>query len=1030
MPRSPTPRFLAALVLAGVLALPIATPAAAQPPEEVVEGPPAAEGSRPGSEAAPAPPVEERVETLLPEGGDGDGAAGGAVPDRRRSPRVAAVEVRSDAPLTREARAELDALLTFAPGDLLTEERVSRALRNLRASGIASRVDLLVRPAGTEEERAAGEVVAVVVLRANLLVEEVRVEGDLGAVDRHDLDDALFQEVGEPLIEGRVVRGVYALQEHFEGEGYFEARVRVVPEIDEVGRRATVIYRIEAGPRAQVLALGFDGDVGPFAPDRLEEPLRLKVGSPFRRAAAERDAERLEGWLIDRGHRAAQVDLPRVDYDAQRQGVVVVYPLEVGPEVHIRVEGAEAKKLRKQGLLPFDEGYDEALLLLAETRIRDRYQAQGHYRVEVDAREQPEDGVLNVVVEIEPGPVYRLTEVRFEGNREYSDDRLRELVATQPSGLLSNLPVVGGDAGLVSSTLSADLDNLRAFYALEGYVDAKVGPADVEVLEEPREIRVTIPIEAGLQQRVTGLSIDGVEALDRDQLREAVPLRQGGPFHPRILDLSLNEIRSRYEAEGYSAVNVSANTTWNPDHTRVDVAIRVLEGPQTVVDRLIVRGNRRTHTEVIRRAVDLERGEPVSRGRLLEAERQLYRLGIFSRASLELTPAPLGAESRDVVVRVEEGRVRSLRYGVGVEYDSDLDEVSYGGSVGVSHANLFGRGISASADARVLSREEQYRLFVEQPTLGDLAIPVNYSLFRNEERRSSFRVLRRGGRVEARRQLTPRTRFGLAYDYRIVDNAPLDFVPPGADDDLQRTDQTLRVSSLIPSLFMDYRDDPVNPREGWSSLVQLQWAFPVLSAEADYLKLFLQHSQYLPLGFATLAVSARVGGIEPLAPLPADIRDPFIPPGLGLPSEDIFLAERFFAGGDASHRAYGRDELGIPFATCLGSGGEEVAEDCAATLFPDATGDLKAAGGNGLALLNVDLRFPLFGPVEGVVFYDAGNLWADWRQIDLGDFRSGAGVEVRYTSPVGPLRVGIGVPLDPYDGADDYNLYLSLGTPF
>ena len=107
-----------------------------------------------------------------------------------------------------------------------------------------------------------------------------------------------------------------------------------------------------------------------------------------------------------------------------------------------------------------------------------------------------------------------------------------------------------------------------------------------------------------------------------------------------------------------------------------------------------------------------------------------------------------------------------------------------------------------------------------------------------------------------------------------------------------------------------------------------------------------------------------------------------------------------------------------------------MAADCSATLFPDAGGTLRPAGGNGLAIVNVDLRFPLFGAVEGVLFFDTGNVWADWRGIDLADFRSGSGIEVRYVTPVGPLRLGVGFPLDPIPGADDYVVFVNLGSPF
>jgi outer membrane protein insertion porin family len=1001
-------------------------PLVAEPPSDPQE--PRIGPDAPGApETTPELPadVEEEVEVLLPEAGPAPPAGGPEEP----APVVAAIEIRSDTPLTEPETAELRDLLAFGPGERLTGAVAARALRNLQVTGIASRIDLLTRPAAGALA-AAGDVVAVVVLRANLLVDEVRIEGDTGELDRDLLYGAFVQRAGEPLIESRVVRGVYELQEILRREGFFEATVRVRPEIDEQRRRARVIYRIEAGPRAEVVELGFDGELGPFTPQELREPMRTEVGGAFRRQVAERDAERLETWLLEKGYRTARVDLPEVEYLPERDVVTVRYPLAVGPEVRVRVEGAPIKKLAKRDLIPFlgDESYDEALLLLAEKRVRTWYQEQGHYRVEVDAREEMVDGVLHVVVEIEPGPEYTLEELSFTGNDEVSDDTLRELVATQQAGLLTSLPLIGGGR-LVDDVLAADVDNVRNYYLLNGYVDAEVGPP--EIVESGDELRVTVPIEEGPQQQVDALSLSGVVAFDAGELRGELALEEGGPFHPRLLELSLNAIRARYRRDGYDSVQVSATTDWGPEHLRVDVSIRVLEGPQTVVDQIIVRGNERTETEVIRRALGLDPGEPVSRIRLLEAERSLYQLGIFSRAELELTPAPLGATTRDVVVRVEEGRVRSVRYGVSVEYNDDVSDFSYGGSVGFSHSNLFGKAIRLSADARVLSREEQYRLFVEQPTVGDLAVPVSYTLFSTEEQRASFRIMRRGVRIEARRELGDGVRLGLAYDYRIVENEPLDFTPadPADEDDLERVDQELRVAGLIPTFLIDHRNDPLYPSDGWTSLVQLQYAFPLLAAEADFLKLFLQHSQYVDLGFFVLALSGRVGGIEPLSPLPEDIEDPFIPPGAGLPSQDIFLAERFFAGGGSSHRGYGPDELGIPFSTCLGAGGEVVA-DCAASLFPDADGTLRAAGGNGLAILNADLRFPLFGPVEGVVFYDYGNVWADWRLIDFGDFRSGAGFELRYVSPVGPLRVGIGFPLDPIEGADDYVLFINLGSPF
>jgi outer membrane translocation and assembly module TamA len=51
--------------------------------------------------------------------------------------------------------------------------------------------------------------------------------------------------------------------------------------------------------------------------------------------------------------------------------------------------------------------------------------------------------------------------------------------------------------------------------------------------------------------------------------------------------------------------------------------------------------------------------------------------------------------------------------------------------------------------------------------------------------------------------------------------------------------------------------------------------------------------------------------------------------------------------------------------------------------------------------------------------------------VDLSGLKSGVGVEVRYISPIGPVRAGVGYQLDPEPGTDDrYHLYLAVGNPF
>src|SRR4029077_9202886 len=159
-----------------------------------------------------------------------------------------------------------------------------------------------------------------------------------------------------------------------------------------------------------------------------------------------------------------------------------------------------------------------------------------------------------------------------------------------------------------------------------------------------------------------------------------------------------------------------------------------------------------------------------------------------------------------------------------------------------------------------------------------------------------------------------------------------------------------------------------------------------------------------------LAGSLRLGAVEPFRTLPTS--DPNV---LGLPSSNVFVDERFFAGGSTTHRAYSLDLLGIPGKTLF--------------TVPNQR-DYSAGRGDGLLLVNLDYRFPLVGTFGGTLFFDAGNVWADWRDIRGKDLKTGVGIGARYVSPIGPLRFDIGWKLSREKRESPYYVSFSFGNPF
>ncbi|HXT20761.1 MAG TPA: POTRA domain-containing protein, partial [Thermoanaerobaculia bacterium] len=567
-------------------------------------------------------------------------------------PVVTAVELLSDAPIDDvDAALELITLQVGAPYD---EREVRRTLRNLEASGLAAEAEIWTRPgdAGTG-------VVVMAAIWTNVLVESVEITGEDRALSNETLRRELQVKEGEPLIEDRVVRSVFRLLDRYRAEGYFDATARTRVSLDAARKRARVGFAVAAGPRANIGQVAIDGALGPFAPARLVAALRARPGESYRQSTVRDDAERLRRWLHEQGYRQAEVELLSERYDPGDHLVDLAYRVETHGKLTVHVEGAELATLRRKDLLPFlgDQGYDEAVVLQAVARITRWYQERGHYRVQVEHREERQGEDIDLTLVVKPGPEYTLREVRFTGNEGVPASQLQTLMTTGEKRLL-----VAGSGKLVDEVLEADLDNVRSYYALSGWTQAKVGPPEVTEAGEGG-LALTIPIVEGPRTRVVDLTIDGVKSLDVEALRKALPLQSGGPFHPRLLDETLDLVRGRYEGEGYPYAQVSATTDWNEDHTLVDVTLRVMEGPQQLAANLIVRGNRHTDVGVVRMLAGVVRGEVDAELGQLGLERGMVREAMADLAQRFLRV--VHEAERDVGVDLVE-HARQLRRRVGL----------------------------------------------------------------------------------------------------------------------------------------------------------------------------------------------------------------------------------------------------------------------------------------------------------------------------------------------------------------------------
>ncbi len=678
---------------------------------------------------------------------------------------VRKIELRSDVATLDLER--LQPLLLVEVGRPLRQEDLARSLRNLQASGWVSEVEVFVdsTPEGVE---------VIFVTWGRIQVEEIAFTGELKLKEK-ELRAVLVQGEAEPLVTSRIVRGVYDLENYYQQRGYLEASVRSRPRIDFENKTASVTYDVDPGPRFTLQTIAFEGPISPFTASQLQDRLQMTPGKPFRERQARADMERLELWLFGQNHRRANVGPFKSSIDWDTAEVALSYQIDVGPRFHFEIHGADERRLRKKGLLPFlgTQRYDEAILLQSIDKIRDYFQRQGFYDVQVDWSESRTDELIHLIMTIDPGALYELTNISFVGNEAVPSYQLMSLISTESKRLFAS-----ASGRLSAVTLEDDIENILSYYRIQGYWDAEVGPP--EVTQSEGQLTVVIPVDEGLERRLVDLNLDGLRAVDESDLRRRLPLRQGGPFHPVLLDETLSAIRAFYRARGFESIQLSSSIDWNKEETLADVTVRILEGPRSVVDRVVVRGNRRTRSKSIRDALNLRTGEYISTGRLLAAQNNLYKLGAFSSVTVKRAPGTPFKGERDIVVEVEEGSRHTFTYGFGLD-----TEDGFTGLFGYTRSNMLGRGVSGRVDLRA-GRDSLARLLLYQPFLGRRRITTTGSLFYIEETRESFESLRRGGQLEAQR-VGNNSRTGILFDYRLVDQLDLVTGQGPADPDETRS---------------------------------------------------------------------------------------------------------------------------------------------------------------------------------------------------------------------------------------------------
>jgi outer membrane protein insertion porin family len=345
-------------------------------------------------------------------------------------------------------------------------------------------------------------------------------------------------------------------------------------------------------------------------------------------------------------------------------------------------------------------------------RIVEVYRRSGRYDIRVNPViiDLPNSRV-DLVFEVSEGARTNIRTIEFVGNRVYSAFRLKEVVRTAESGLLSFLQ---SNNIYDPDRIEADRELLRRFYLKHGYIDVRILAPTVEFDPGARGFVIKFIIEEGEQFRVGTVDVrSNVRALDPGLVRSRLRVSPGEIFNTEAVEKTVEDMTIEAARQGFAFVAVRPRADRDSQSRTVNLSFTIEDGARVYIEAINVRGNIRTRDHVIRREFDVAEGDPYNRALIARAERRLKNLSYFKDVKISTEP---GSAPDRIVLNVNVEEQSTGEFSVAGGYSTSD---GFMGEVSIGERNLLGLGLYAKAAVQYGQNAHGYQLsFVEPYLLG------------------------------------------------------------------------------------------------------------------------------------------------------------------------------------------------------------------------------------------------------------------------------------------------------------------------
>lgn len=689
----------------------------------------------------------------------------------------------------------------------------------------------------------------------------------------------------------------------------------------------------------------------------------------------------------------------KAETSASGKGIKLTYRVTEKPVVReILFDGNKVlstEKLKEALEMKANVIFSQKELMRNIAKLKKLYADEGYSQVEIEADKvniSPYE--LKLTLKIKEGDKILIRTIRFEGNKAFDDSKLKGIMETKQDWWLAWLT---GAGVYKDDVLKNDMLLLTEHYMNNGYINFKVAEPKIELTPDKKALVVLVILTEGDKFTTGQIDFKGDLLEGKTELARNLKMKTGDVFSRGALRQEIFSLTDIYADKGYAFANVNPLTSMNIEKKVIDVTFDFEKGEKVYIDRINIAGNPKTRDKVIRRQMRVSEGELYSGTGIKKSKQNLMNLGFFEEATIA-TSKGKSENKLNLDVNVKEKSTGTFSIGGGY---SSLD--GFVGQGSVQQANLLGLGLKSNASVSLGGDSKTYNIGVTDPYFLDSKWSLGGDLYKSERTYDDYRQRTNGGDIKSGYALSDTLSLFMIYKFTQTDIGEESFALTQAKklypDTVTTNDST--TSSISASISRNTTDYRLDPSTGMTNSLSVEFAG--LGGTNKYLRYIAQTAQFFPVGFGTVfMVRGTFGQIFDMG-------------------EDIPIDENFYLGGISTIRGYDSRTVSpyvlTPENDLVGG---------------DVTGTNRVyIGGDTEVVLNAEYTFPLIkeAGVKGVLFFDAGSAQRGISDT-FSEIQYSYGFGIRWFSPMGPLRLEYGMPLNPRDFDKSGKVEFSIGSFF